>query len=90
VGARLVFVALRVRDLEASVRFYRDAIGVPLREAGGVDEETHREYSWTDGAYCTSHCFRRALEVRHAVSSSGSTWTTSTPPMRKRLRRALI
>ena len=51
VGARLVFVALRVRDLEASVRFYRDAIGIPLREAGGVDEETHREYSWTDAAY---------------------------------------
>lgn len=51
VGARLVFIALRVRDLEASVRFYRDAIGIPLREAGGVDEETHREYSWTDGAY---------------------------------------
>jgi len=46
-----VFVALRVRDLEASVQFYRDAIGIPLREAGGVDEETHREYSWTDGAY---------------------------------------
>jgi predicted enzyme related to lactoylglutathione lyase len=51
VGARLVFVALRVRDLEASVRFYRDAIGIPLREAGSVDEETHCEYSWTDGAY---------------------------------------
>jgi len=50
-GARLVFVALRVGDLEASVRFYRDAIGIPLREAGGVDEETHHEYSWTDGAY---------------------------------------
>ena len=50
-AARLVFVALRVRDLEASARFYRDAIGIPLREAGGFDEETHREYSWTDGAY---------------------------------------
>jgi len=50
-GARLVFVALRVRDLQASVRFYRDTIGVPVREAGGVDEETHREYSWTDTAY---------------------------------------
>lgn len=50
-GARLVFVALRVRDLEATARFYRDAIGVPLREAGGSGEEVHREYSWTDGAY---------------------------------------
>jgi predicted enzyme related to lactoylglutathione lyase len=50
-GARLVFVALRVHDLEASARFYRDAIGIPLREAGGSGEETHREYSWTDGEY---------------------------------------
>jgi len=51
VGARLVFVALRVRDLEASARFYRDAFGIPLRAAGGSDEETHYEYSWRDGAY---------------------------------------
>jgi predicted enzyme related to lactoylglutathione lyase len=62
VGARLVFVALRVRDLEASVRFYRDAIGIPLREAGGVDEETHREYSWTDGAYLHFALFPAARE----------------------------
>jgi predicted enzyme related to lactoylglutathione lyase len=50
-GTRLVFVALRVRDLEASARFYREAIGIPLRVAGGSGEEVHREYSWTDGAY---------------------------------------
>jgi predicted enzyme related to lactoylglutathione lyase len=50
-GTRLVFVALRVRDLEASARFYREAIGIPLREAGGSTEESHREYSWTDGKY---------------------------------------
>lgn len=50
-GARLVFVALRVRDLEVSARFYRDAIGIRLRDPGGFDEEMHREYSWTDGEY---------------------------------------
>ena len=50
-GTRLVFVALRVRDLEASSRFFRDAIGIPLREAGGRDEDSHLEYSWTEGAY---------------------------------------
>jgi predicted enzyme related to lactoylglutathione lyase len=50
-GARLVFVALRVRNTDASASFYRDAIGIPLRDAGGVDEETHREYSWTEGEY---------------------------------------
>ena len=49
--ARLVFIALRVRDLEASARFYREVIGIPLRDAGGSDEEPHREYSWTDGEY---------------------------------------
>jgi predicted enzyme related to lactoylglutathione lyase len=51
VGARLVFVALRVRDVEVSASFYRNAIGIPLGDAGGVDEEMHREYSWTDGEY---------------------------------------
>jgi predicted enzyme related to lactoylglutathione lyase len=62
VGARLVFVALRVRDLEESVRFYRDAIGIPLRDTGGVDEQTHREYSWTDGAYLHFALFPAAPE----------------------------
>ena len=57
-GARLVFVAVRVRDLEASARFYREAIGIPLREAGGLDEETHREYSWSDGEYLHFALFR--------------------------------
>ena len=42
---RPCFVALRVRDPEASVRFYRDALGVPLH----ADEEgTHHEYSWQE------------------------------------------
>lgn len=50
-GTRLVFVALRVRDLGASARFYSDAIGIPLRQSGGWDEEIHCEYSWMDGAY---------------------------------------
>jgi lincosamide nucleotidyltransferase A/C/D/E len=50
-GARLVFVALRVRDLAAAVRFYREAVGIPLREAGGADEERHHEYSWSEGRY---------------------------------------
>ena len=46
---RLVFVALRVRDVDASARFYRDAFGIDLHE--GQPPEPHAEVSWTEGAY---------------------------------------
>ncbi len=49
-ASRLVFVGLHVRDLEASARFYREAIGVPLERGSGSEEE-HREYSWREGGY---------------------------------------
>jgi predicted RNase H-like nuclease/predicted enzyme related to lactoylglutathione lyase len=49
-ASRLVFVGLRVRDLEVSARFYREAIGVPLQKGRG-GEEDHREYSWREGEY---------------------------------------
>lgn len=49
-GSRLAFVALRVRDLERSARFYREAIGVPLEPGHGADEP-HVEYSWRVDAY---------------------------------------
>jgi catechol 2,3-dioxygenase-like lactoylglutathione lyase family enzyme len=53
----LVFVALWVRDLDISVAFYRDALGVPLKE--GFNEPAsdrwtggrHSEFSWREGAY---------------------------------------
>jgi len=48
-GTRLVFVAFRVRDLEASARLYRDAFGIPLHE--GQPPQPHAEVSWTEGAY---------------------------------------
>jgi predicted RNase H-like nuclease/predicted enzyme related to lactoylglutathione lyase len=50
---RLVFVALRVRDLEQSVRFYRDALAVPLElsRADIPGEPVHAEVSWREGAY---------------------------------------
>lgn len=54
---RLIFLALWVADLEASAAFYRDDLGVPLRE--GWNEPSgdpwidgrHFEHSWRDGAY---------------------------------------
>jgi predicted RNase H-like nuclease/predicted enzyme related to lactoylglutathione lyase len=46
---RLVFVALRVSDLERAAAFYRRAFGVPLHE--GQPPEVHVEVSWREGAY---------------------------------------
>ncbi len=55
---RLTFVALNVSDLEASVRFYRDVVGVQLHESShdlDLDDPwyggRHAAVSWTDGAF---------------------------------------
>ena len=55
---RLTFVALSVADLERSLRFYRDALGLPLALSNHDAElrdpwygGRHAAYSWTDGAY---------------------------------------
>ncbi|RIL05380.1 MAG: hypothetical protein DCC71_10625 [Proteobacteria bacterium] len=54
---RLIVVILRASDLAASLRFYRDALGVPL-EPGLNEPESdpwiggrHVELSYRDGAY---------------------------------------
>jgi predicted RNase H-like nuclease/predicted enzyme related to lactoylglutathione lyase len=46
---RLVFVALRVRDVERSTAFYRRAFGVEFHE--GQPPQRHAEVSWREGAY---------------------------------------
>jgi lactoylglutathione lyase len=54
---RLTVVILHVADLEASLRFYRDLMGVPLEP--GLNEPAddpwigghHAELSWRGGAY---------------------------------------
>jgi len=40
---RPVFVALHVKDIESSARFYRDIIGIPLHKN---ENPAHYEYSW--------------------------------------------
>jgi predicted RNase H-like nuclease/predicted enzyme related to lactoylglutathione lyase len=48
-NTRLVFVALRVRDVAASAHFYREAFGIPF--ASGQPPQPHAEVSWREGAY---------------------------------------
>jgi catechol 2,3-dioxygenase-like lactoylglutathione lyase family enzyme len=51
VRARPVSVALRVSDLGATARFYRESLGVPLEPAGGgALDERRFELSGGDGS----------------------------------------
>ena len=43
---RIVFLALRALNYEATARFYRDVLGVPVEEEDHSDEGPHNEYSW--------------------------------------------
>jgi catechol 2,3-dioxygenase-like lactoylglutathione lyase family enzyme len=54
--SRLGFVMLGVRDLEQSVPFYRDTLGLPLQFASG-------EIAFFDGGGVTV-CLRRAPELK--------------------------
>jgi lactoylglutathione lyase len=54
---RLIVVIMHVTDLERSLRFYRDLVGVPLEPGVNEPEDDpwyggqHVELSWRDGAY---------------------------------------
>ena len=54
---RLIVVILRAADLEASLRFYRDALGVPLAPGHNEPDDDpwfgghHAELSYREGAY---------------------------------------
>lgn len=63
-GDRLSVIILHVSDLEASLRFYRDLVGLALEP--GVNEPAddpwigghHAELSWREGAYLHFALFR--------------------------------
>jgi len=70
---RLILVVLEVSDLEASVAFYRDLIGVPLKmdlDHGGQDRwisGDHAALSWGDGAFLHFALYRSKGEVTRNV-----------------------
>jgi catechol 2,3-dioxygenase-like lactoylglutathione lyase family enzyme len=97
-GTRLVFVALKVRDLEASTRFYRDVIGVPLEHAytepaGMPDPDWlggyHSEYSWRDGAYLHLALFPASAGQETKGARIGF-FTTDLGSLEERARRAAV
>ncbi len=71
---RLALVIVHVSDLEKSVQFYRDLVGIPL-EPGFNDPEDdpwygghHAEISWREGAYLHFALFP-AHRSDHGVTS---------------------
>lgn len=73
---RLVVIILHASDLEASVRFYRDLLGIPL-EPGFNDPEDdpwygghHAELSWREGAYLHFSLFPARPPERPVTSAA--------------------
>jgi lactoylglutathione lyase len=70
---RLNVIILHVSDLEQSLRFYRDLIGIPLERGLNAPEDDpwfgghHAELSWRDGAYLHFALF--PVRPTHRVTS---------------------
>ena len=75
-GSRLIVVILHASDLEKSLHFYRDAVGLPL-EAGFNEPEGdswygghHAELSWREGAYLHFALFPSRPPNHHVTSGA--------------------
>ncbi len=74
-GERLTFIALTVSNLEVSLRFYRDIVGVqePSHDAELGDPwfgGPHAAISWTDGAFLHGRSgvsLKDGIAVEHTV-----------------------
>jgi lactoylglutathione lyase len=67
---RLAVVILHVADLDRSLRFYRDVLGIPLEPGFNAPEDDpwygghHVELSWRAGAYLHFALFPAKAEAR--------------------------
>src|SRR5260221_2151269 len=73
-AGRLITVVVEVSDLAASVRFYRDQLGLPLHPGGdnGAGEDRwisgeHAAVSWHDGAFLHFSLYQAKSDVTRAV-----------------------
>ena len=74
---RLTFVALSVSDLHASVRFYRDVLGIPLHASDHDAEKRdpwyggeHAANSWVDGAFIHLALYPQCLPERPVTTAA--------------------
>ena len=79
-AGRLITLVLEVSDLEASVRFYRDLLGLALHpgadNAAGEDRwisGEHAALSWYDGAFLHFSLYQSKGEVTRAAQVAFAT-----------------
>ena len=69
--ARLSFVGLAVRDLEASIQFYGDVLGLPVR-----DDDGEQPFRWIGGPYSVVATDDVVLALFPAVEAAATSAAT--------------
>ena len=64
---RLSFVGLAVRDLDASIRFYRDVLGLAVRDGAG-----EQPFCWLGGRYGVVEAGEAVLALFPAVDEEAT------------------